>query len=511
MIKHIDVILKTITLLNRESELKAAETASIEISHDLAKTILEIVTAETGNKFYSGGESETLENLKFLLKDMLNNTQDAGYDKSSIMQSLSLIAKDNVSLLKTFEKSIDVELSTPSLKRTTVSLRNQLNNYHKEWLIKSAITKTSYRLTTGNTDSKSITEIGMELAMTIEAMSQATKTKDEAIVDEIDLSDSGSMESVLTKAREQSTEDGRFKTGWKDLNEMLNGGFRAGEMVLSSGMQHDYKSGLMQSLFSQLPMYNKPKLIDPAKKPLMLYISLEDDADIITNFIYSYLYYAENDKKPNLAEVTNGEISSYIKERLTKNGFHIKIIRVNPSEWTYKKLFNKLLEYEAQGYEIKTLFVDYLSKLPTTGCTHTGVTGSDLRDLFNRVRNHCSSRGILVFTPHQLSSDAKQLLRNGIPHKDLVKEVANKGYYEGSRQLDQVVDVEIHHHVAYINKEHFLTFQRGKRRFPEIIDESKKYFMLKFPYKAPMKPDVETSDITIADTPKQDTSSDFDF
>ena len=96
---------------------------------------------------------------------------------------------------------------------------------------------------------------------------------------------------------------------------------------------------------------------------------------------------------------------------------------------------------------------------------------------------------IAFISTHQLSTEAKQLIRNGVPAQDFVKEIANKGYYEGSKQLDQVVDLEIHQHISKLGKDKFyLTFQRGKRRYPENIAEDKKYFMLPFPQKIPCIP-----------------------
>ena len=41
-----------------------------------------------------------------------------------------------------------------------------------------------------------------------------------------------------------------------------------------------------------------------------------------------------------------------------------------------------------------------------------------------------------------------------------------------------------------INKLYYLTLQRGKRRYPEIVDDNKKYAILPFPSKAPIPPNM---------------------
>lgn len=478
----LDILLKCILLVYRESELVDSDTDN---SKDLIKTILG--TFKDERKIILGGEQDIYGDLKSVIINILNNPE---IDKESIIQSLSVILKDKESILNNIEKSINAEMTQGGLKKSIISLRNHLSNYYKLTEITTLLNKSTYTLNTNRLE-EPVTDFVSKLITNLEALNNTSKTKDVGIVDELDIQDDDELDVVLTKVKKQTTGEARYKTGWIELNEMLNGGFRAGEMVVTSALQHNYKSGFIQSLFAQLCMYNKPSLINKDKKPLNLLISLEDDTEIILNFLYRYLWYSEHYEIPDLDRTSSTEIACYIKKKLTATGFHIKILRVNPSEWTYKHLFNKILEYEANGYEVKILVLDYLSKLPTTGCDNTGPMGTALRDMYNRVRNFCSARQILNFTAAQMSVDAKQLLRNGIPKKDLVKEVVGKGYYEGSKQIDQVVDVEILQCIATIGKKYYLTLQRGKRRFPEIVDEEKKYFMLPFPYKAPIPANLD--------------------
>lgn len=207
----------------------------------------------------------------------------------------------------------------------------------------------------------------------------------------------------------------------------------------------------------------------------------------------------EHGELPDISNVNSNDITSFVKAKLSATGFNVKILRVNPSDWTYKDLFNLIMNYENQGYEIQSLCVDYLSMLPTTGCVNNGPTGTDLRDLFRRTRNFCSARDILFLTPHQMSSDAKKLIRNGVPDSLLVKEVAGKGYYSGSTQLDQEIDLELYGHIAKANKKTYLTIQRGKHRLPTTIDDDDMYFLLPFPKNGPIPHDLDKEDISLRD------------
>lgn len=477
---RLNILIKCILLLYREQELNDTEVNS---SKELVKSILQQMKKNIKPELTN--ENDVVDELLNLVYEMVNTPE--AYDKLNLLQSLSVILKNSESIYNSVEKQLKMDIEPPGLKRSILSLRIHLNNYYKENEIKAIVSAAAYKLRLGKID-EGIQEFTSKLIINLEALNNITKVKDAGIVDEIDISEDETLVKALTKVKKQTGGDGRLKTGWIELNDMLNGGLRLGETVLTSALQHNFKSGFLRSLFAQLCMYNKPILKDKNKKPLNVFISFEDDTDVITDFFYRYLYFSETNNEPLLDKVETNDISKYIKDKLTSTGYHVKIIRVNPSEWTYKSLFNKILEYEALGYELNVVVVDYLSKLPTIGCDGNGPTGTALREMLTRCRDFFSSREVLFITTHQLSTEAKQLIRNGIEPKDLVKEIANKGYYEGSRQLDQVVDLEIYQHIAKLNKKYYLTIQRGKRRYPEIIADEKKYFMLPYPKSIPCIP-----------------------
>ena len=382
--KKLEVLLKAVTLLHRETMLSNVATDN---SRDLVRTVLRLFDHGKESQLM-GGESTVISDLTYLLKDMIDNPDN--YDKVSLLQSLELILKDKENLLKVVDKTINTELRQADLKRTIISLRNVLNNYYKEESVKKLISKASFQLNTNAIGEKTISEFVNELSTNLEAHSMTTKVKDPGIIDEQDVGDEASLGNVIDRIKAQATEGGRLRTGWKELNEMTQNGFRRGTMCSVNALQHNYKSGFTQSLLMQLPRHNKPVLDEPGKKPLIVYISFEDDSTVYVEFMYRYLYYNENVKLPDMDAVDKIEMAKYIKEKVSVNGYHVKMVRVNPSEWTYKHLFNKMLEYEANGYEIHAMLIDYLSKLPTTGCIQ-GPAGTDLRDMFQRVRNFATS------------------------------------------------------------------------------------------------------------------------
>lgn len=486
------VILNCFTLVTREITLYK-DSENKEYSSDLIKTIIKVFEKES--KPLLGGETDLVDNMLDLLSRVVDDTDN--FDVETIIDNLNIVLKDHQVILNTAIKNISKEMSLAGLKSSIVSMRNQLNKYYREVQIRKKISKASYDLLTDKFEG-TFKEYIDTFLRDIDTLNSKVSDKTPGLVAEIDIDDE-SMDSVLSTVKDLVSGMGKLKTGWKDINVMLQGGFTRGNMVMINALPHHYKSGIARSFFMQIARHNIPMMLDKDKKPLVVYISFEDDADVFINEMYKYLYFEEFAKVPDMDTVTVTEMKQYMTARLRVNGYHVKMLRVNPAEWTYKDLFNYILKLEALGYEIHGLVLDYLAKLPATGCIGKG--GVEYRDLFDRVRQFCSPKKITVITPHQVSTEAKQLIRNGETHLNLPKLIAEKGYTEISKQLDQVVDVELCIAKAMMNRKPVLAIQRGKHRGAGIIDEKDKYKILKFPYKAPIPPDIDKEDEILADDP----------
>ena len=506
MISKLDVMIKSITLLYREKELYKTEEQKSDASNDLIMTILNVF--KNDKRALQGGESITINDLQNLVADMIQPEYE--YTKETLLQSLNIILKDKNNIYRIIEKAIETEMENGGLKNSIVSLRKFLTNYYKQVEIGNLISKANYDIHAGRIPD-SIADYITNLINNLETLNSQTKAKDPGLISELDITDEDSIANTVEEVKDLNANNGKFQTGWKEINKMINGGFRRGEMWAVLALQHNYKSGFMQSLFCQFCMHNKPKLEDPEKKPMVLYISFEDDMNIIAEFMYRYLYWNEFNKGPDLTAVSNKEVATYIKSKLSVNGFYGKILRVDPSEWTYKNIFNTILQLEVQGYEVQALFLDYLSKLPTTFCEKNGPMGTDVRDLYNRVRNYISSRKIVCITAHQLSSDALTLHRNRIQGYEFLDEVVAKNYYSESRQIPQVVDGEIYLTKGKINKQWALFVAKGKHRSPTITLDEDKQCHLMFPKeKLPIKENINEPDILIGDDNNQ-SSNEFEI
>lgn len=484
------LLVKSITLLYRENLLEKIT----ENSSDLIRTVLEDIKLNE-IKVGLNTEQETLGKLKATLLEMCNNSLDHKYEKSDLLQRLRLDTINDPSLYDTLCQGIEPELQEASIKKSVINIRLSIHNHFREQKISELLRKANYEFSHQKEKIKDTKEWLSNLIGQLEPFQVDQRTKDPAVVSEIDLTDNDSTAKVFEQIQDNRKGTGILKTGWKGINRMLQGGFSRGDTVVVGALQHKFKTGFTLTLFKQIALYNKPYMINPEKKPLLVRISFEDDITTNLKFLYKSLYENETGQKVSYDGLTSKDIAKYVEDKLSVNGYHIKLLRIDPTQYSYLQIINKMLEYEAEGYEIHLLMIDYLAMIPTTGCITTGPMGNDIRDLYRRIRNFASPRGITVISPHQLSTEAKQMIRDG--RQNFVKEIAEKGYYDKCRTIDNEVDLEIYIHIEKVNRKSYLTVQRGKHRGADIIDDRSKYIVLPFTNIGDIKDDINIDEISL--------------
>jgi hypothetical protein len=455
--KHL--LVNGITLLYRESQVPSIT----ERSSDLVRNIITNIKLPD-IQLSLDPETKIITNLRNTALALCNDPDDHIYEPVEILQRLKLDTEDDVELYEAFEAALTSEMSETSLKRTVTNMRRSIQNHFREDEVRKVLNEATSKLKFKPEDIKDFKSFVGGLISSLEPFQTDALTKDPAIISHVSFDNDESMETVFRDIKKEQDGTSILKTGWQGINRMLRGGFRRGENVLIGALQHKYKTGFTLSLFKHFALYNVPEMIDKTKKPLLLRISFEDEMKNNLQFLYTSLKENETRKavsETELMDLDEATLRGYVQERMKINGYHIEMLRVDPSRWTYLHICNKILELESEGYEIHVCMLDYLGLVPTTGCV-IGPAGTDMRDLFRRIRNFTSTRKITTISPHQLSTDAKQLIRDG--KEDFVKQIAGKGYYAGCKQLDQEVDLELYIHIEIVNGKSWLTVQRGKHR-----------------------------------------------
>lgn len=384
--KDILLLIRAITLLFRESQLDVGATSSPEIVKEVAETVKppEMAVGSSDN------DRDMIMGLRSIAVSMATNATGTKYVADDLLQKVRMLTRHDESLYDSLKEGIVGEMNEESLRIVTGNIRQELNSYLREVQALTIIRENSRKASFNRDEIGNLPEFIANFRAALEQYETNVKEKDPAIVGEVKLSDVDHVEAVFRQAKELNDENGIMKTGWQGLNRMLQGGFRRGEEVVVGALQHNFKTGFTLSLFKHIALYNTPYMIDKKKKPLLLRISFEDPLSLNFPFLYRNIKENETLETANVNNATVEEMAAFVQEKLSINGYEVMLVHVNPSLWGYRDVQNYVLSLEAEGYEVHVLMLDYLNMLDKRGLDNNGPTGSNIRDLFRRMRNFCA-------------------------------------------------------------------------------------------------------------------------
>jgi hypothetical protein len=496
MVEKYNALLDAIALLIFEQSIK-----SDFDSDDVIKKVLRIIDESKTSKMLVSKDTITEELIKYINNMLADKADGIKFNYKDIARDIStimLIGLKNSDIEYEDFVSSDIQdtLRPPPTYDECVEairiIRKRLINIANEQEIKN-ISKKFYGMVNSGSIRSKVMNIASEIRLALEKLEANSSTTDDAVNSEISLGGDNVDESIK-KLTETLIERRVYKLGWQHLNKAFRGGIRSGECLVIGALSHNYKTGTTLSALASLCLYNEWK--DEGKgQPLILHFTFEDKPDSIIVFLYKLInrsFY--NNELDNTIPLI--DMARFVNKELTKNGAKLEIIDVNPTLWSYKKLLNKIEQYIAKGYDVRAVITDYLEKLPTIGCDKSAGTGSDKKDLLRRVRNFMNSRDIAYITPWQLNSGANELLRNGLPPAQFLKEVTSRSYYYGSNTLNTDIDLELMVHKVVLNNKSYLSLMRGKHRLPGTIPEDDKFFILEFPDDGPIPLDTHLPEPT---------------
>lgn len=290
---------------------------------------------------------------------------------------------------------------------------------------------------------------------------------DLGVMERVNVDDIDNIADQYGEKEGQEESNFAFRFGWQGVNRMFGEdlGLKRSKMVVVSALSHNFKSGLSLNMFRQAAMYNIPEVPKPGspkegKRPMLLHISYEQSVEENYKSVYAQIKLTETGERIDPSTITKSirEVAGYVKEHLSRKGWAVEFVRIDPDNSNFRQLFALLDHYENLGYEIQLGVIDYLGKLNREGCTQ-GPAGSDIKNMYSRTRFAFNKRNIALITCHQMSTKANDLAKMG-SGEQLVHEVSGKGYYEGCSNLQTEVDIEIYCHIV----DGYLTMRRGKHR-----------------------------------------------
>lgn len=316
------------------------------------------------------------------------------------------------------------------------------------------------------------------------------ENKDPALNDFADFEDPESVAKVFARVQDDVNPESVMKTGWQAFNEMLGdtAGLRRGSMYVVGAMPYNGKSLVTMDLTTHVGLFNTPFLLDPTKIPTIVHFSTENDLQLNFKLLYRRWKEQEINGPVDMLNTDPVSMANYVINKLQANGYRYKFYYLNSAECNWRKISEYLLKLESLGHEVHLCAIDYLAMLDYEDLPG-GNEATQIQLLFNRIRAFCNPRGITTIIPHQISTEAALLKRQGTD--DFVKQIAGKRYWARCRSIDMEVDTEI-----YLNVEKdaqgnsWMAFGRGKDRNSAATPYEDQFFFQPFSQFGGLIPDI---------------------
>jgi len=482
------LLINLITILTIETMVECGAEPSLDLVEEVLATIY-----LPENSIEESTGRETLTGLMGTVRWLATHHQEKP-DLSAIIQRVTLNAAGAAYITDAFKGGlVDLEDDKARLKRIA-TIRSSLKSHLRDEHIRKIITD-ARMVVAKNKENTNWSDLAQQLARELDKYSIESED-DSGIVKALFLDDVEGLEAAFEEGIEETSTEGVITSGWQFYNRMLGDhlGNRRGDMICIEALQHNFKSGFLLNLFKHACIYNKPYMIDPTKKPLMIFLSLENHFTENIMWLYANMVENETGEEVDIQTINKRHAAVYLKEKLRAGGYEIYMNRINPSDFSYMKLFNLINGFISQGYEPHAIYCDYLNMIPKVGCLST-VEAHKIREMFRRVRNFISEHKITFFTPHQLNPDAKKLIREGVTR--FAQEVVGKGYTDGCSTIDQEIDLEIVINKVIQGGVHYLEIARGKHRKLKPTPEKYLYAVRKFESVGGIIDDISIEDQTL--------------
>lgn len=422
-------------------------------------------------------DKETRESIKATIQWLLKQPNDEPVIKSLLMQRVELFCKNDDSLKKTIAAGLedceDEELTRKLVYKhvTEVRLSGETEAFQKKF--KQALAPFYF---------KDISEMKKEDWGNLIDMIQerVNTTYDERTSEIVYTVTSGTPESffqIIEMAKKENSRQGILRLGLHALNQMLepDGGLRRSKFYLINALTNRGKSLTMAHILASVGLYNVPMLRNNAKIPTLLMESSEDTMDLIIMRMYKLALSVQGQLDGDFQVDAAEDIVSTIVKCFKDNGWFLIINQIEANKDSMQGMFDRVRNLEMKGHEIIFYGYDYLGLVPIDKIP--GESKSDkLQILFRRVRSFMIARGICFVTPHQLSPEAKKMLKETDDESEVyfAREVAGKSMTETSTKITNEVDVELTIHVAKTPTKNYFTACVGKSR-GEGCEPSKRF------------------------------------
>lgn len=466
------LLLKSISTLYYSSVAKGDDSATVRGTITKVLERIDIPDSPTD----MSKERLMMLDLRKVIHWMLKQDLKTPIDHVELLSRIEIACQVEPKMHSVYEKSLVYLDEEAAGKRFGVD-HNDLLNYLSEEDLVSLLRKASRDI---SFDRSSIADLNMFKTQLITQLTGVRLDVTSAAVDGsvLKMSDLAAVEEVYQRAEDLVNPDAIIKFPFKALNRMFGeqDGGRRGEYMGIHALAGHNKTGTLLDIFLGACVLNKPKVLDPKKKPLHVYFTIEDPITEIMRKIYVMLMQQEHGLPVDLRGVTFKEQSAYTTKRLTANGAEVFIVDFQNGGSPYLYL-NQLMAFEEAGYEIITCGCDYVNLMDTAAVGRANQS-ENVKGIHRMISDFTKPRNIFHYTAGQLSADAREVMR--MYPDDFISRLIDRGYYEGCKTLSTEFDFEL-----YVAKRTHqgITWQEyawGKHRKLGATDETHKYFAMRF-------------------------------
>ncbi len=418
-----------------------------------------------------------LSSLKKHIFWMVDNLSEGKFDHVELMTRLEMICDTDTKMYTLFVKNlVELEDSIAISIKTTKAL-DDLNEFLSTEDLVDTLRKASRDI---SFDRSSIPDI-VSFKRTLLNKLEDIKLGDERKVSEsniLDLKDLSKLEEKFKLANDLREEGHILKFPFQGLNRMTgdHGGAKRGEYSCVVALSGHNKTGNLLDNFVGFNIFNDPKTLDPEKKPLNVYTTIEDSITDTISKLYVLLMQHEFKLPVSLRGVSPAEQAEYVSTKLTQRGWDVKLVDFENGGTVFSYI-DQLKHFNEQGFEIVTAGLDYANLMDHIAMGREN-SADNAKAIHKTINDYTNPSLIYHYTAHQLSSEARTLYRQ-FPD-DFITRLVDKGYYESARTLNTEFSFEYYTAKRIQDGIAWQEFIWAKHRKLGATDERDKYFAMKY-------------------------------
>ena len=293
---------------------------------------------------------------------------------------------------------------------------------------------------------EALREMNAELAPYVASSTGFNYTDINGIVSEVDVENEEKLGEIYQEIQELTSSAGVLKFDMQGWNEAFgkNGGVLRGTLGELQAMSGCGKSETMRKMLTGIARSNDPLMIDDKKKPLILYLTLEDTQREAYEKMFTQMYSEEFDVLVDITKFDYKDICAYVSKTLTAKGYHFKVIEGEKHKVTPYDVISLLESLNSQGYEIHALGLDYMLLLDLSNVPGFMDTYK-IKNSYGIIGAYTKTRGITCITAAQIDDSAKSLM---LESDEFAKDAVERNYSAGSKYIIHELDWRIFTHVT---------------------------------------------------------------